>query len=91
MGLRVIFSGIMSERALFERNLEKIKNIIDERYPQNTVFTQTLYDIATRRALIDIDSLKVLLENGFGGEGILSNILGKIEEENEKLTKRKSI
>lgn len=75
MGLRVIFSAIISERAIFEVSLEKIKAIIDERYPENATFTQILYEMAMKKISIDKENLKALLE-GFSGESTLSKNFG---------------
>lgn len=87
--LRLMFSAVMTESAVYERNLTKMREMVEKRYPENKELSDTIYKLATGESFTDQESLKNLIEGGLEEGRTFSNILKKISEENDKLPLRK--
>jgi hypothetical protein len=82
--LRLVYSSIMSETAIYERSWEKIKDAINKRYPEKTDTFNKMFAVVRGRNVFDKGSVHEIFESIYKSGGHF-NLLSALEAENVKL------
>jgi predicted nucleotidyltransferase len=88
IAIRVFYSAFLSNRAVYERSLPRIVELLNGDAPQNKPFVVSLYKIASGQVRINLESLSTLSEI-FDEGGVARDVITQLEEKNERLLQRK--